>query len=664
MIPVSTIPARSALSPSLGARVVRPGPWIGAAILFLLSISPVHAQFQQPSADELSMTADPKAPGAAAVYLYYEEAADSQAKTSSRYERIKVLTEHGKELATVSIPYERGVDKVASIEGRTIHADGTVIPLTVKPSDLTEFKTKGYQLNSVVFTLPDVQVGSILEYRIKTRRDEDMTYLPAWQVQRKYFVHNAHYSFHPSAYQTLMSSSHLGPNAKVVKGKKDLVTLDITDVPPEPDDDWMPPLNTIRWRVDFFNNIFPTSDAFWQSKRDRWAAWINNFIEPTGAIKKAVAEIIADDDTDQQKAEKLYRAVQKLDNTDFSRKKSEAERKQEKLKEINKADDVWKNQSGSSDEIALLYASMARAAGLKVWPGYIVNRDRAIFDIGYLSDSQFDNDIVIVELNGKEVDLDPGQKMCPFGTLHWKHTLASGFRLTDKGASFLTTPPIEYKNSSISRVASLHVDDTGNVKGKVQIVMSGPEALFWRQLALQNDEDEVRKQFIEAMQSHFPEGAQADFDHFLALQEYESNLIATINVSGNIGTATGKHFFLPGLFFQSRAIHPFVAQDKRTIPIDVHYPLLEEDQVTYFLPPGFNVESMPQDGKSNWPGRAVLSIGSTPKNGIVTVQRAMARNFTLLPATEYPDLHAFFQKIATADQQQLVLTRATTAQGN
>jgi hypothetical protein len=42
------------------------------------------------------------------------------------------------------------------------------------------------------------------------------------------------------------------------------------------------------------------------------------------------------------------------------------------------------------------------------------------------------------------------------------------------------------------------------------------------------------------------------------------------------------------------AQHPFVAQDKRTTPIDVHYARFEEDQVVYHLPSGFSVESMPQ----------------------------------------------------------------------
>jgi hypothetical protein len=42
----------------------------------------------------------------------------------------------------------------------------------------------------------------------------------------------------------------------------------------------------------------------------------------------------------------------------------------------------------------------------------------------------------------------------------------------------------------------------------------------------------------------------------------------------------------------------------------------------------------------------------------------MTSNVILLDATEYPNLHDFYLKIATADQQQLVLTRSPTAKGN
>jgi len=45
----------------------------------------------------------------------------------------------------------------------------------------------------------------------------------------------------------------------------------------------------------------------------------------------------------------------------------------------------------------------------------------------------------------------------------------------------------------------------------------------------------------------------------------------------------------------------------------------------------------------------------------VNVTRTLAYNFTLLDPKDYPSLHDFYQKVATADQQQLVLTRIPTA---
>jgi hypothetical protein len=174
----------------------------------------------------------------------------------------------------------------------------------------------------------------------------------------------------------------------------------------------------------------------------------------------------------------------------------------------------------------------------------------------------------------------------------------------------------------------------------------------------------VKKQFNESMRDYLPEGVQADFDHFLGLEDYSSNLIGIVQVSGSLGTVTGKHFFLPGLFFESRAKHPFVALDKRVIPVDVHFPKMEQDEVTYNLPPGFNVESTPQPTNVAWPDHAMLKIGFSAKDGSVKVQRALAYNFTLLDPKEYSDLHDFYQKVATADQQQLVLTRTPAAKGN
>lgn len=117
------------------------------SVLFLSLATPLllHAQFQEPTKSELQIASDPLAPGAAAVYLYREEQDLGTKREITYYDRIKVLTEKGKEAATISIPYVRGYGKIAKVEGRTIHADGTVIPLTATPDDLMDVKTKNFQ---------------------------------------------------------------------------------------------------------------------------------------------------------------------------------------------------------------------------------------------------------------------------------------------------------------------------------------------------------------------------------------------------------------------------------------------------------------------------------------------------------------------------------------
>lgn len=632
----------------------------------------LHAQFQQPTKEELEMTADPKAPGAAAVYLYREETVDDERHFHTTYARLKILTEKGKELATVHVPYERGNFKVADIRGRTIHADGTIIPLIAKPSDLMDFKTKNIQVNDMVFTLPAAEVGSILEYRLDLRYDDDMVSSPNWEVQQPYYVHKAHYFFSPShsGYITNGRGETLSRLLYAVVGPKDVKVVrdgmgrysyDVTDVPAIPNEDSMPPLNSVNWRVEFYYSAYATGAEFWMAEGKRWAKESDRFANPTKTLKDAVAQIVTPSDTDEQKARKIYDAVQKLDNTDFSREKSQAERKKEKIKEIKDAEGVWNEKSGSSDQLALLYVALARAAGLQAYPAQVVNRNRAVFDASYLSTYQLDDYVAVVTVGGKEIYVDPGQKQCPFGLLAWKHAAAGGLRDSATGPKPELTPATTYTQTQIQRVADLTVGADGSVKGTLRIVFSGEEALHWRHVNLINDQDELKKQFNEWLRGTVPDGVDAELDHFLGLDDGNSQLLAAVKVSGALGTATGKRFFLPGSFFESHAKHPFVAEDKRTIPVDVKYACMYKDDVVYHLPDGYAVESAPQSPDVNWQGRALMRVKAATTANSVDLARVLAYNFTVLDPKDYGELHDFYQKVATADQQQLVLTRAAAA---
>ena len=171
----------------------------GAALLIAVSLPFVlHAQhFQQPTPEELKMPSDPKAPGADAVYLDYSETDNDPLHYQLIYARIKVLTDKGKQLATVDLPYLQRNYKIAEIKGRTIHPDGTIIPLTAKPDDLISSKSGDQVIARKVFTLPSVTVGSILEYTYQINYADNLFTSPNWEIQGKYFVHQAHYEFTP-----------------------------------------------------------------------------------------------------------------------------------------------------------------------------------------------------------------------------------------------------------------------------------------------------------------------------------------------------------------------------------------------------------------------------------------------------------------------------------
>jgi len=652
-------------------------------LLVLVSPALLLAQFQQPTDDELKMTADPKAPGAAAVYLNVEEVTDDPLHFHSFYARIKVLQEKGKDLATVEIPYQRGDFKVTDIKARTIHAGGTVIPLAGKPEDLLISKSPDKQFGRMVFTLPSVEVGSILEYRYQIRYDDNHYSSPFWEIQRPWFVHKAHYAFTPfkaflpgvATNQVLVDSKGKTLNTLIwwpvlppgVEIKTDIMghfTVDLAEIPPIPDEEWMPPIHSLLYQVLFYYKGASNATDFWVSEAKRWSKEVDRFAEPSQSIRDAVNGLIAPADSDLDKAKKLYKAVQALDNTDFSRMKGKAELKQLGLRAAKRAEDTWTQKSGSSQDIALLYLAMLRAAGLTAWDMKVVNRDRAIFAPGYLDFDQLDDDIVILSIGGKDIVLDPGQKMCPFQTVHWKHSGATGIRQSADGRAAANSPFQAYTANTLFRTGNVTLDDRGAITGSFRFVMTGQEALLWRQAALENDEDEVKKRFDNWLRSMAPEGVEAHIDHFLALDNPDVNLVAVVKVQGILGSATSKRLLLPGFFFETRAHHPFIDQERRLEPVDMHYGELITDEVIYHLPTDLAVEGAPQDGKTPWEGHASFVVKTKTDPGQITIARQLARAFTILKPEEYQDLRGFYQKVAAADQQQLVLIASPPAKGN
>jgi hypothetical protein len=651
------------------------------AALVLAALAPalVRAQFETPYAGELKMTADPKAPGADAVILEMREVDNDNLHSQVFYERIKILTEKGKEAAMGEIFYLPGATSIISISGRTIHPDGTVFPLTVKPADLMVEKVGDFTEHRRVFNLPNVEVGSVLEFSFALH----YVYLmePHWRVQQDLFVHKAHFEFTPYALFQKGGSGTMGypvndrgdmlnslvmwphlPDGDLVK--QDVAghyTLDIADVPAAPNERWMPPAESYLYKVRFSYQQPGTAQDFWIRESKFWSKDVDKHAEPSNELRDAVNGIVAPGDSDLDKAKKLYAAVQALDNTDYSRIRSKSERRALHMKDVKHAQDTWKQKSGNSGEIAYLYLAMLRAAGLTAYAMEIVDRRDGILDQSYMYFDQLNAALVILSTGGKEFVLDPAEKMCPFGQLAWSHAEARGVRQSADGNSLMTTPPANFADNMTTYNANLTVDAKGGVSGSFTILMNGQEALNWRQAALENDADELKKQYDEAIQAMIPEGVEAHVDQFMGLEHAEGSLVAMMKASGTVGTSTARRLLLPAYFFETRADVPFVNQQQRQQPVDMHYASRINENVTYRLPDGYAVEGAPEDAHVSWPNHAILVTKCKQDAGQIATAYSVVRGFALAQADEYQDLRGFYQKVAAADQEQLVLTPAAQA---
>jgi hypothetical protein len=364
--------------------------------------------------------------------------------------------------------------------------------------------------------------------------------------------------------------------------------------------------------------------------------------------------------------QKIYGAVMTVENTTFTRAHTEAENRALGVK-TKTAADIWAQKRGDRDEITRLFVGLARAAGFTAYVGYVTNRDRNLFVPDYLDMSQLDDEIAIVEMEGKERFFDPGERYAAYGELHWKHAAAEGIRQSSKGAIVFFTPGPAYQSSTESRSAYLDVQPDGKVTGSIRIVLTGTPALRWREFALSVDQDALKQQFTATVQEQMPAGIEVETDHFLGLTDWQTNLQAALKVTGSMGTATGKRIFLPATFFEATS-HPLFALAKRTEPIDLNYPYSVQDSVTIKLPSAFDIESLPKDTEFTIPQKALYRAKFTRQADTMGATRIMVVGDILYPADEYPQLKDFYQKVNAKDKEPAVLelTRApgTAAAGN
>lgn len=643
---------------------------------FLFCFRSFAADWPPINPEDLSMTSIKEQPGAPAVCLQREEIDDDMNNVHSVYQRIKILTDAGREYANVELPYSRRGFSIAGISGRTIHPDGSVVPFEGKPFDKTVERNGGIRINVKSFTLPDVKVGSIIDYRYSLRYEDHMLLPPEWEVQTELFQRKAYFKFipfqnHGSMYVQLAHgrianglawSSFLGNGIQPERHELPVSTLtsthtvgfwvdlqmnDIQGFVVEP---FMPPINMVKQRVYFYYQENTKMDDYWKAEGKFWNKDVEEFVGKNHGIDEAVAKVVAATDTPEQKVHKIYTFVGALENQDYIPERSKQEVKTLDLKVIKGADNVLENHSGSHDELNRLFVSMVRAAGIPASLIWVPNREQDIFLKQYLSTRQLEAEIAIVQLDGKDVFLDPGTKYCPYGILDWRYTGVEGLRQSPKGADIGQTPSPNYTQAVTTRLAKVSLDDHGMAAGSVSLMFKGSAAMRRRQEAGKTDAEGRKKLMEDELREILPGNSEISLTNSPDWDNSETPLIAVFHVSSPFAVAAGKRLMLQQQFFQINEKPRFPSVDRKN-SIYFHVPWQEADEVHITIPTGMEVESLAPDDtiKLQYALYKVQHKQEAPDK--IFTRRDMIMGQGIFTPTEYKEVKGFFDKVKADDDQ-------------
>jgi hypothetical protein len=649
--------------------------WFVIGCVALSAVVPVRCRaqgFPPLSPDDLKMTNEPKAPGAAAIILYREVDRDDSGQGTiheDNYYRIKILTEEGRKYADREIPFVKGLDEVLRIQARTIKPDGSIVEFDGKVLEKYLVKARGVKVLAKSFNLPAVEPGCVIEYSYTL--DLHHAYASHWIVSEELFTRNARFSlkpfrggYTPITLRQFWQNLPAGVEPKTLPDRS--ILMEVSNIPAFQTEDFMPPANELKARVDFaYETGEPENDpeVFWKRVGKVRNDQLEKFVGKHKAIDDAVAQIVSSNDPAEVKLRKIYDRVQQVHNTSFELQKTQQEAKREKEKVDESVDDVWKRGYGNFMQLDWLFLALVRAAGFEAYGCWVSSRAEYFFSPKTMQSGHLNEPVVLVQLNGQYLFFNPGMAFAPFTILNWSETATAGLRLDKDGGGWIKTTLPKSSASMIQRTAKLKLSENGDLEGKLSVTYTGLEAMYRRTSEMHSDEVSRRKTLEEAVTKQIPVAAEAKLTNQPDWSNSEAPLVAEFDVSIPAwASSAGKRTLLPAGLFTAIEKHVF-EHANRIHPIYIDYPYEKDDDVTIELPASWEVGSLPPPQVKD--GHIVTYSLKVDKTGTTLhMTRKISWDFLLLEAKYYPALRDFFQLVRTGDDQQIVLQPAATSASN
>ncbi len=584
------------------------------------------------------------------------------------YIRIKIFTERGKEEHyKVDIPFLNGTD-VKDIAGRTIKADGSIVPLAKDAVfERVIVKVGGLKIKNKSFAMPAVEPGSIIEYRWREYRRNQLANNLRLYFQREIPIQRVKYQIKPARLESgfatvgMSSITFNGQDVPIVKEKDGFYSVTMTNMPAFREEPQMPPEDELKtWMLLYYSrDKAEPPDRFWPKIAARFHEGTKEYMSVNGDVKKAAAAAIGDSPSPDEKIARLFELCRSKIKNASDDASGMSDKDLAKVDENKSPSDTLKRGFGSGFDINMLFAALATAAGFEARTAWLAPRNDTFFKRDVTAAYFLRDFIVAVKVGEQWRFFDPASTYVPYGMVGWWSEGVQALLCDSKQPAFVSIPFSAAEKSAIRRTAKLTLDGEGTLEGDIKIEYTGHYAFQYKENNDDESPTEREKILYESVKERMSTAELANIrieNVTDAVQPFVYQFHIRVP---EYAQRTGKRLFLQPAFFQ-KGVGALFQTSNRKHPIYFDFPWSEEDRVEIALPEGYTLDSADSPGPFNVErvGQYNVRIRTLDGGRAIQYERKFIfgnNGMILFPVESYPNLKRVFDILHERDNHTLTL---------
>ncbi|MCM8792003.1 MAG: DUF3857 domain-containing protein [Candidatus Omnitrophica bacterium] len=600
-------------------------------------------------------------PEAGALFILVDEEIEIISDNTAVYSGhfiIKILDDRGKKnFSEVIIDYDSTYEKPYLEFARTIKEDGVSVVVGKKHiRDVSRYLNFPLYSNAraMIISMPEVNVGCVIEYKFKIFKNQliDKKHFSfSYFLQESEPIVEAKYSILVPVEMTLnikilngeynKFNANIKPEIVDDKGKRRYM-WEFKNIPKVISESYMPA------NVEINPAILVSTFRDWQEIYNWWWNLSKEKIRATAVIKEMVHKLTKYAKTLRDKAVAIYNFCARNIRyvaVEYGRAGYEP----------HSAEEIFLNKYGDCKDQSILLVTMLREAGIEAYPVLIGTRDYFNLSPDYPS-VMFNHCIIMIELEGENIFLDPTCTTCSFGDLPIDDQERMVLVFKDNGFRIMQTPLFAPIHNRVIHSFKINLNEDGIINAKKEVVSLGFYNQAQRAWLLYSQPEIVRQTIEEAIQK-ISIGGKLNNYTVENLEDWNKPIILKYSIQGPFDwISVGDLRILPQL---SELTTDLVTKQQRNYPLDLGFVSIEERQIAIDFPKNFGIRYLPENIYMDSKWMEFIAEYSIKERTLYFKEKKTFKE-RLIACEDYSHFRNFYQELLRkTKQQRIVLERIT-----